>query len=448
MKKIFSVLVVLLLAVSMNGQTKKWTAAGVFPDTTNAKLFNSIHGIAVDPDGKVWIQDYYASTRDSVGVTLKGVLTWPKVRVLRIYKPNGTEASFSPMVTVTYPGGKDTLGGTKVNDSTWSTNTGRGMSVGPDGNIWASYFGTLYKINYKTGAGMLKIVVDNVNSITRAAIDTIGNVFVANVAPTYNMRMYSATGGSLGNAIDQTIGYSRGFEVSADGNSIFWAGYSLNKVMVYRRPDDLTPFSYKDSIIGMTSESMWRDPKVKQYIWVCAGPADNPPTDPKYTSHTFYKVNSATMAIIDSLNDSVLPSTNDAKHRGIAFSPNGDTAYVTAWPNSSALTGDQKIQRFIYKPVSVEEVKNVATRAFELNQNYPNPFNPSTKITYSVMNEGLVALKVYNILGKEVATLVNQSQKKGTYQTSFDAKNLPSGTYIYTLTQNGSSISKKMLLIK
>jgi len=85
---------------------------------------------------------------------------------------------------------------------------------------------------------------------------------------------------------------------------------------------------------------------------------------------------------------------------------------------------------------------------FKLNQNYPNPFNPSTTISFELLESGSVSLKVFNILGQEVASLANGKLGTGTHTISFDATNLPSGVYIYQLTSSSASLTKKMLLIK
>ncbi len=85
---------------------------------------------------------------------------------------------------------------------------------------------------------------------------------------------------------------------------------------------------------------------------------------------------------------------------------------------------------------------------FALSQNYPNPFNPSTEIKYSIPKSGIVTLKVYNLLGQEVATLVNQEQKSGNYVVNFDASKLASGVYMYRIEANGFSLTKKMALLK
>lgn len=90
----------------------------------------------------------------------------------------------------------------------------------------------------------------------------------------------------------------------------------------------------------------------------------------------------------------------------------------------------------------------VGPRSFKVEQNYPNPFNPSTVISYQIPNNSFVTLKVYNILGKEVATLVNEEKSSGIYRVTFDASHLPSGLYIYSVTAGKFSQAKKMMLVK
>ncbi|MCA2004756.1 MAG: T9SS type A sorting domain-containing protein [Ignavibacterium sp.] len=97
---------------------------------------------------------------------------------------------------------------------------------------------------------------------------------------------------------------------------------------------------------------------------------------------------------------------------------------------------------------SVDQISDVVPAAYVLEQNYPNPFNPVTTIRYSLPKEGFVSLKVYNILGQEVVTLVNQEQTAGSYEVKFGAPNLSSGMYFYTLETNGISLTRKMMLVK
>jgi photosystem II stability/assembly factor-like uncharacterized protein len=98
----------------------------------------------------------------------------------------------------------------------------------------------------------------------------------------------------------------------------------------------------------------------------------------------------------------------------------------------------------------VSDVADLKTniRSFSLAQNYPNPFNPSTQIVYQIPKTSLVSLKVYNILGKEVVTLVNDLKSSGQYRVNFNAGSLPSGIYFYTLKAGSFSETKKLILLK
>lgn len=85
---------------------------------------------------------------------------------------------------------------------------------------------------------------------------------------------------------------------------------------------------------------------------------------------------------------------------------------------------------------------------FVLNQNYPNPFNPTTTIRYQLPVAGQVSLKIYDLLGREVATLVNEYQPAGTHEVNFLGRDLPSGMYIYRLQGKSINLVKKMMLMK
>jgi hypothetical protein len=98
--------------------------------------------------------------------------------------------------------------------------------------------------------------------------------------------------------------------------------------------------------------------------------------------------------------------------------------------------------------VSDVEDNTLVPAVYSLEQNYPNPFNPSTVIKYQVPTTGKVMLKIYDLLGKEITTLVNENQNAGYYSVPFDASNLSSGIYFYTLTSGEFSSTKKMTLVK
>ena len=85
---------------------------------------------------------------------------------------------------------------------------------------------------------------------------------------------------------------------------------------------------------------------------------------------------------------------------------------------------------------------------FLLSQNYPNPFNPSTKLSYSITQSGLVTIKVFDLLGIEIETLVNEEKPVGTYELNWNAANLPSGVYFYRLQAGDFIQTRKMILLK
>jgi hypothetical protein len=85
---------------------------------------------------------------------------------------------------------------------------------------------------------------------------------------------------------------------------------------------------------------------------------------------------------------------------------------------------------------------------YSLNQNYPNPFNPVTKINFEIPKQGLVSLKIYDVQGREVRTLVNEVKAPGVYAFDFNGTELSSGVYFYRMEANGYTDIKKMMLIK
>ena len=94
------------------------------------------------------------------------------------------------------------------------------------------------------------------------------------------------------------------------------------------------------------------------------------------------------------------------------------------------------------------EENNSIPHSYSLDQNYPNPFNPSTKITYSVSEESPVTIKVYDLIGQEIAVLVDDVKEPGFYSVTFDALGLSSGIYIYQMRAGNFTSVKKMSVLK
>jgi len=119
---------------------------------------------------------------------------------------------------------------------------------------------------------------------------------------------------------------------------------------------------------------------------------------------------------------------------------NEDQSYSTPSRWTYTWVGDQW--------TGVADDKNITLDRYQLLQNYPNPFNPTTQISYVLQKQGLVTVKVFDVLGREVKTLVNQEQTSGLHTVNFDASGLASGMYIYKIDAGSFHNSKKMLLLK
>ncbi|MBE2256611.1 MAG: SBBP repeat-containing protein [Ignavibacteria bacterium] len=123
--------------------------------------------------------------------------------------------------------------------------------------------------------------------------------------------------------------------------------------------------------------------------------------------------------------------------------------YVTGYSDSTLLSETRAFTTIKYsQSVGIQNLSNEIPNKFSLMQNYPNPFNPSTTIKFDIQKQGFVTLKVYDMLGKEVSTLVNESLSPGRYKADFTTEGLTSGVYFYRLTTDDFSDVKRMLLIK
>ncbi|MBU0473958.1 MAG: T9SS type A sorting domain-containing protein [Bacteroidetes bacterium] len=177
------------------------------------------------------------------------------------------------------------------------------------------------------------------------------------------------------------------------------------------------------------------------------------------------------------ISDFVVHELNNEKVRDLNFYVNKDKI-LFAWSGRKLDEGNYDIYAITYNldlVTGIKESISPAEYSFKLEQNYPNPFNPSTTIKYSIPSIAVIAsgakqsskiatssdetwtprndnlnitLKIYDILGREVATLVNKEQKHGNYEVQFDASNLTSGIYFYRLQSGGFLESRKMILLK
>lgn len=436
MKRFLALFLVVLFAATAQAQ---WQFVKVFPDTSLKYAGGLNGGLGVDPEGKVWVQSYSGSL-DSV-LTSDGV-TYKKVGVIRVYNPDGTQALFSPIKTVTTGGVTDSLG------------IGYGGVMDPDGNFLSvKPSTTLIRINYKTGEGMNRVVnpiPGYTSSIAGVAVAKgTGEIFLANVLPGPAGAILNPDFTSAGLFADTLLDYGRTLLVSDEGNDVYVPRFGIKKIIHFHSDNgSLGPYTAPDTMaLGIAVETMAWDPKGGG-MWLGSGNivSGMPDSATGLRGYAWYLYNLTSKTFTDSiLWAGDISAEYDPRPRGIAFSPTGDTVYVGAF----TVKNFHFVEMFKRGPSGVQRDPNVVATNYTLSQNYPNPFNPSTLIKFSLMNTSTISLKVYDILGKEIATLASGAHSAGVYTVNFDASNLSAGVYYYSLrTSDGFVETKKMMLLK
>jgi len=240
-----------------------------------------------------------------------------------------------------------------------------------------------------------------------------------------------------------------------------------------------TSVSDTTHISGLITPPKWMDEQTKSMFndkqsWPGLYAANNDSTDPGFSSSLVTSGTDSLIKFIDLMwktgtagdfhpcplitdptNKFALVASNWATTQGYPVPENlaySNTAMQSAGSDGFAL-GDlnwypNQLKLYDGQLNGIKEIPNVIPTNFILSQNYPNPFNPTTIINYSVPKSSFVSLKVYNVLGQEVATLYEGFQKAGYYKSEFNATKLASGVYLYRLQSNGFSVTKKMILMK
>jgi len=230
-----------------------------------------------------------------------------------------------------------------------------------------------------------------------------------------------------------TVAYPRGLGLSnffVNGNSVRPSEYTPSGTLVATLPTGL--------VDTRSSAMRYIDTPTKKYLIVFQYGF------PNENSVVLDITNGLSNAIVLETTPSIGTNTNTIAAAGdIAFREYGSSSYlfyVLSTNNGYAA------YQLVNDVVNVEDLE--VPTVFKLEQNYPNPFNPVTKINYQLAANSDVVLRVYDILGNEVSTLVNENQAAGNYSVNFSSKNLASGVYIYKLQAGNFTNLKKMLLLK
>jgi hypothetical protein len=441
MKKAFLLITLLALVAGVSfGQSMNFTYDAPFPDTSSFKIPGGVinGGVAVAPDGRIWIQTYGGATDTlslSPDTTLSGAIY--------VFNPDGSQASFSPMLTLS---GVDETGAS-ITDTL--DGSGYGLSVDPStGNILSVKWSTrLWLIDYKTGAGIRRIqnpITGYTSSLAGVAANSMGEIFLGPVLPGGAVQILNPDF-TAGTQVAASVGdYGRTIAVSADGNDVYVPRFTSLKTYVFHSDNgSLGPYALTDSIfLGGSVETIAIHP-VTGYVW--AAPDRRSDSTWTSTANTYYAYDPGTKSIVDSFKTDMAYSPTAAYPRGTAFSPTGDTVYVGHFDSPT----DPAVSRFVKGSLlSVQRIDDAVPAGFALEQNFPNPFNPSTEIRFAIGQAGFTTVRVYDMLGREVAQLVNQELEAGTFTATFNASNLPSGTYVYEVVSGGVRLTKKMMLLK
>lgn len=415
----------------------QWDPQGNFPE---GDTLGGNHGIAVDAEGKIWTHDFYAT----------GFLrsdSSQSVVDIRVFNPDGSEVEWSPVQQAT------------VGETTHTFVQGRGMRTGPNGDILYADGSTLILLDHTNGEAISIVLPETGSSLTAPATDAAGNVYIGGVVGGDIVKLDS----NLENrevVVEGVPAIGRTMEVSSDGNTLYLPRFTANKMYIYSRPNELQPFpSEPDSVLNNSDiESIVLHPNNGQ-VWLSAANylRPNEAVLAEFTPNVWYGYNAETWAREDSVvwefhgEDPFGPDPEfqplDQVPRSVEFNNDGTAIYIGAFRNSGP--GFPSIQYFTGMATSVEDVPREQPAGYALNQNYPNPFNPSTNIEFTLGEGGPATLKVYDISGREVATILSGQQlNSGSHTYTFDAGNLSSGIYFYRLNSNGVQITRKMTLVK
>lgn len=457
MKRLLSVFMILFVPVVLSAQSG-WTYAGVFPDS--ATFQNTAHGIGVSGDGKVWIGPYNSTLISTSNPQ-------ERFNFVAVYNADGSPASFSP------------IKGWTDADSLRRFGPITGISQDGDGNIWVSAHG--YRTNVKsrvnpaqdsivggvwnqTRSWIYKFAADgsqlmakevtfmrtetSTHAPNRVGVTADGDAIVSFVFPASPIKIYAAADlAEIGTVTNDKIGFSRSFAVSPDGKTVYNPGFDKFYIQQYTSEDGVFgEYSLSSDTTlarGMAPGAVHVYPPNPNILYVtAAGGGNDPVAQAPWNNTRIYGVSLNSGQAVDSLAWDYGTRTAFVIPRAMAISADGLTMYLGTFS-----TGTPAVQKHT-RQTAASTPRTDSPNGFALSQNYPNPFNPSTRISFTIPQAGDVTLKVYDMLGREVAVLVNGTLPAGTHAATFDGTGMSSGIYLYELRSGNTRITNKMTLMK
>ncbi len=465
MKKALLLLAAVLI-LPMYTFAQDWEFQTVLPPDSS---ISEIHGLAFDGNGNIWIGSYRAVVEDGNARNY-----------IQCYTPAGNPCDGVQRVYGTEPADADTL-------LRFAPITG--MASDPDGNIlvsthgyrssvaphaWNSSRAFVHRVDYNTGDGLGvgDITVMRTDAASHAfhiAVDKYGDIFYSAVFGGQPIRMMDADFEHILNVSDNRAEFARSIAVFTDDNDVtrvyqpsnfgtsFIDGQDTTIVggrVEIHEGDFIDGFSVIDtmSIIGMDPGAAAVYPGNGVLFVPASGVSGAPGGDPeRWDALTIYGIDvrgAGDINVVDQLTwEQGEGDPFNPVYRALAISPDGLSLAVGGFTTSSYVqlfTRDSVLQI----ETSAGERLTDLPEGYNLGQNYPNPFNPTTQISFEIGQAGMTSLKVYDLLGREVATLLNSDLPAGSHSVDFDAANLASGTYMYRLEANGYVLTRKMMLVK
>ena len=460
----------LLLVFPLAAGAQSWTFDGNFPADED-RQFSSTHGIAVDGEGRIWVQPFGLADSVSVADTVRASGT------VLVFNPDGSEADCSPIRFLSNESGTvtDTLGiGTNAAGNL-ETQTGRGLTADKDGDILITQGSLLFKVDHTScGDGdddagdsddntvvLLAKAQPFTGSMTAAGTDDDGNFYVTAVVANETAPIVQ-----LGPDLTEiarfgtTRTFNRAVLASPDGRAVWDFSYTTRQPVVYYREDEFADFdSLGVTPRGMAIESATIQP-VTGWYWFSAGsPADPPNQDPavetNWRANTWYAFAEEDLFTFDGDGNITgvveVPTPRDSitwadpatpgRPRAIAFSADGETAYVGQFSQPAPAT-----QRFVKRDTPTE---NGPQRTWvALDQNAPNPTAGRTEIAFSLERAGHARLAVFDVTGREVARLVDGPMAAGDHAATLDAGQFAPGVYLYTLQVDDQRATRRMVVVR
>ena len=454
MKKrlIISILMVLLLGTIALAQNipSNWRWNKTINTTSTP-----VHGVVITPDDYIWYQTF--GNEGTVGNSN-----------IVICDPDGNQVDRFSVVTIN---------GVEYDMKARGAG-GRGMSAGgPDKQyVYHSTGFDVYVFDYQTKQAVLRIEGSGAGtSATTACADLYGNIVTTGVIGpvTVGIRMFGDDGTYLGYAIPpgDLPGISRDLTMTHDGKYISIAASNLAEsglgIGLWYCEDgtfgDGYTFvreigDYKKGTAGNAQEVHF-----DQYDRLWVGRDWNgldPLVDPDYGIAVMHcwDITQDPPVIVDAIYSTVAGETEavalDAWAQGAFNMPRG---FWLSNDGTKAYVGDYNrgVQEYVYTGPGQSDAKEpqAVPEGFALSQNYPNPFNPSTKFTYTMPNKADVRIAIYDLFGREINTLVNESKDAGTYNITWNGRDnqnrqVATGVYFYKMQAAGFEKTMKMMLVK